>query len=861
MTEFRLRMLGGLYLENHGGPLGLVAGQPKRLALLALLARSGTQGVSRDRLLALLWPEDNSARARNSLNQSIHNLRRDLSAGSIVAKGSSVALDPGIVSSDVSEFELAVAAADYATAVALYQGPFLDGLFLKEAKEFEEWVSRERKDLEGRHRDALTRLIEAARVASDRWAAIRWSERLVATDPHSARAARLLITVLTEAGDRPGAVQAGRDYCERVARDLGLQPDATILAMTEEAQAMGTADALARQAAPAPAAAPYPNAAGSPESPELRPGGRRALTPTRVLLTSFLVVGLALGVVLVSRLAGRTELLASRVLVMLPPEAPADSTRSLAARRIADWLLLGMAGTGKIETMVEVRPADGGLPTAALARRGRSLGAATVVALETVRDADSIIVTATVVGSQRNSVLGGFQATAGVGDLGKPAELMRQGVLSLLALRTNPELTIWADSSSRPTSWESYQLFADGRDAYLLFNDRKAVALLKEATTKDSAFVLPLVWLMFVHAQNSEWWEIDTLAKRLEPRRGRLPPLDATLVEIILQTENNNWAAAFQLAKRLGRMTPQSEWGYWVAQVAANAGYPREGLRYLEGLPAGASWRSRLGGRPYWGWRMAMRRWGEDYQGMLDDLGLMRTEIPASSPSHPTDRARALAGLGRDQEALALIDSVANGHLPSGNAADILARFAAGEHPATGRMDFYRRALAIAKTSTAVPVDRNRDTKYRLMYEAAAAYRLQDWPVARALYDSLVPLTDSSLHYHDASTIGAVQARRGATAAHMGDSTTARAILAWFERIADSLSAAPYDSSKWHPTEIRAFRLYGVRIALALGERITAMRIFDETLGSGWYRDSKSDPDLWPYRDDPDFARWLRPKG
>ena len=53
----RLNTFGGLVLQQdgqlHTGP----ASQRRRLALLAVVAAAGARGVSRDKLLTLLWPE------------------------------------------------------------------------------------------------------------------------------------------------------------------------------------------------------------------------------------------------------------------------------------------------------------------------------------------------------------------------------------------------------------------------------------------------------------------------------------------------------------------------------------------------------------------------------------------------------------------------------------------------------------------------------------------------------------------------------------------------------------------------------------------------------------------------------------
>ena len=76
----RLNTFGGLVLQQdgqlHTGP----AAQRRRLALLAVEAAAGRRGVSRDKLLSLLWPDSETEAARHSLYQAIHAIR--WSAGS-----------------------------------------------------------------------------------------------------------------------------------------------------------------------------------------------------------------------------------------------------------------------------------------------------------------------------------------------------------------------------------------------------------------------------------------------------------------------------------------------------------------------------------------------------------------------------------------------------------------------------------------------------------------------------------------------------------------------------------------------------------------------------------------------------------
>ncbi|MEO8199734.1 MAG: hypothetical protein ABI679_04350, partial [Gemmatimonadota bacterium] len=67
---YRLNTLGGLSLSGPAGPITGPAVQPRRLGLLTLLAAAGVQGLSRDKLLGLLWPESEPDRARHALDQS-----------------------------------------------------------------------------------------------------------------------------------------------------------------------------------------------------------------------------------------------------------------------------------------------------------------------------------------------------------------------------------------------------------------------------------------------------------------------------------------------------------------------------------------------------------------------------------------------------------------------------------------------------------------------------------------------------------------------------------------------------------------------------------------------------------------------
>jgi len=225
VPTYRLETFGKLALS--GGASSTLSHQRRRLALLALLAASGERGLSRDQLLAYLWPESAAGNARHSLEQLLHALRRVL--GESVFSGTNpVSLDSGVVASDVTEFERALTRGALAEAVALYHGPFLQGFYLDDAPEFERWTSAERVRLATRYSEALVRLAGDAETAGDHSVAVRWRRLQVEADPISSRSALALMRALAAAGDRTAALQHARVYEELVRQELESEPDPSI---------------------------------------------------------------------------------------------------------------------------------------------------------------------------------------------------------------------------------------------------------------------------------------------------------------------------------------------------------------------------------------------------------------------------------------------------------------------------------------------------------------------------------------------------------------------------------------------------------------------------------------------------------
>ena len=139
-------------------------------------------------------------------------------------------LNSGIVWSDVSDFEAAIARGDFEATANLYSGPFLAGVFISEAVDFEHWLDGVRLRLSQAAEQALGALATDAESRRDFAAASNWWRRLLALDALNTRAVLGLIEALVERGDRAEALRTAERYAQRVREDLDGEPDARIMA-------------------------------------------------------------------------------------------------------------------------------------------------------------------------------------------------------------------------------------------------------------------------------------------------------------------------------------------------------------------------------------------------------------------------------------------------------------------------------------------------------------------------------------------------------------------------------------------------------------------------------------------------------
>ncbi len=202
----RVRVLGGLAIEDGGRPLPVPASRPARELLAWLALHPGAH--PRLELAMRFWPDVLETSARASLRTTLHELRREIGAEHLVVDRETVGLAPAWV--DALEVERLAPG----EALALCTGEPLVGIE-------RDWAIAFRDE----HRERVAALVAGlADAAADPPSALRWARELARLDPLSEDATRRLMRAHADAGDRAAAVAAYTRLADRLRRDLSIPP-------------------------------------------------------------------------------------------------------------------------------------------------------------------------------------------------------------------------------------------------------------------------------------------------------------------------------------------------------------------------------------------------------------------------------------------------------------------------------------------------------------------------------------------------------------------------------------------------------------------------------------------------------------
>ncbi len=584
-----LRTFGALRLERGGEPVAGVSSHRHRMALLALLAASPGRQVSRDRALALLWPERSTERARTLLNTAVHAIRTSIGATAIHTVGDVLLLDSHHVSSDIAYFTQYAEESNAASAVSVYSGPFLDGFHLPDSDAFEVWQASVRESLHVRVALLLESLADVATSPTD---ARQWTERLAMHNPFSVPAALRHMRTLAAIGERAGALQFAELFQARYSREFDTSPDAEVLALASTLrrgqepvprfppnvaspqQAPSHAEVVAVDRAALEAAIvrgePWANGGAAVETRATRGPRRSRERPLRewtrrplvrgLLMTGVLAAGIV-GASLRSR-AANAHAAPSTTVVVLPFQVHGGADLDYLAVGLMDVLSSHLNGMGPINTIdanavlefLRARENAGISESRLVQRAATHFDAGRAIAGSLVEIGPRVELRASLMRAdgtrERDIQLTGARSTLP----GMVNDVVKQ-LLTVSLADAGRDLP--AVAARTTDSLSALRLYLEGEQSMRAGRHTLAVDQFERAVSIDSTFALAFYRLGEARRRTSPlaqpWWErpVHQAAARLG---ARLPPFERDLVRA---TTLSN-ADAVPILLRLVRQRPSS---------------------------------------------------------------------------------------------------------------------------------------------------------------------------------------------------------------------------------------------------------------------------------------------------------------
>jgi len=409
----------------------------------------------------------------------------------------------------------------------------------------------------------------------------------------------------------------------------------------------------------------------------------------------------------------------------------------------------------------------------------------------------------------------------------------------------------FSEETSLPATYEALQEWKVAVEAGFC-HDRKpgcrerAIEHYYRIAEMDSNFTLPLTNVAYEsYATNCA--RVDSIASRLRPRIGRLPPVDEVQLRIATSICHGDLSGALDAAHGGTEGAPNNKLlPSLKALMLLFSNRPREVLGILEPVDMTQALEPPRDIAVLLG---AYHRLGM-YERALTYIANLRQIKPNTNADmrhlYLSEETASLAALGRVAEIGKQLNEAVRQLGPEERGLTVAymmeqtgQELAAHGHPAEAR-EVFDRGIAWVRAQQGEQAGRDHRRALAGMLNSAGR-----WDEALALYRTLA-IEDSS----DTDVLAA-----------LGDLASRRGDRAEADRIDGLLSARGRTDPGGATGEY--WSLYQrARIAGLLGKHATAMSLLHEAAQKGFtgWRVAHLDPDLAPMRDDPAFQDWIRPK-
>lgn len=505
--------------------------QPKRLGLLAYLTLATPRGPHRrEALLALFWPELNEDDGRRALRQALHGLRAQLGDGVLESTSDDrVGITGGDFSCDAIAFDRALDEGRAADALTLYQGHFLDSIFISDVSpDFEQWVDLTRARLRGRATGAAGDLAAYARRSGDRTAEVRWATDACQLAPDDEQHLRALMCALRDSGNRVGALRAFQSFTQRMATEYDAEP---------AIETRTLADAMRTPTPVDPAEARDVVGMSDTIEAPATVGSSTVASPRRWrwLAAAGATLAVALASVFAPRDAARSASSVDGILITDFSNLTRDSllggavTEALRADLSQSRLTRVMSRTQVQAVLALMRRPTAGLVSDSLGREvAERYGVKAFVTGEVAALGTGFTVSAALIAVKGGEIIVSVRESAAdstklLDAVDKVSEQLRRGVgESLRTVRASPRLEQVTTSSLQALRLYSQAIRIGDQEG----DDRRAIVLLRQAVALDTAFAMAYRKLgVYLGDAGDRAGADDALTKAFR-LRSRLPELE-----------------------------------------------------------------------------------------------------------------------------------------------------------------------------------------------------------------------------------------------------------------------------------------------------------------------------------------------
>ena len=472
-------------------------------------------------------------------------------------------------------------------------------------------------------------------------------------------------------------------------------------------------------------------------------------------------------------------------------------------------------------------------------RLAEETGAGTVISGSYYQHGDSLEFQAQIMSAVDGNLLGATEAVRGfAGDPGQAIGLLRQQVTSIVAVQFSPLMQIEIPSSVRPPSYEAFQAYSSGLQAWVDGDYAESLRHLERASALDTTYVRASIMAIPAYVNMGQLAVAESLAVELGMSSEGISAYDRLRLDFILAGLRGDQVAAYRATRAAAEMVPggTTHWAGIGAAVRVNR--PREALEIYGALPVPEG----LGQAPllFWNGLSSAHHMLGEHEEELAVARRAREDWPSYLPTIVYE-VRALAGLG-DVEAMSeLIEE------------SLTLRPERGWTPAGVIRTAFRELVVHGYPDEAGQV----------------LGRAYEWHEGRRLEDSQSELGRFDLaqtQYLDGQLDEAERLMEGLATefpqnvdylGYLGVFAARRGHREGAERIADQLRdfEQPYIRGR--------HTLWQARIASLLGDEAAAVALLREALSQGraYGPELHADLDFEPLWDFPPYQELMRPKG